>query len=233
MKPRFSTRLPLLELSILLVLVAMGFALWQLLPILGRETASENTFDRSVDQFNTALEKNLDRVEAAFEKGLNDKEQHFHELLTAQEQRWRLAWQKHILVQSNLIKNFIEMEDSHKLRAAYLGLADRLESDLPEIHQALVQYCNQTNAADWDRHERKAQELSEWLRAHRLRLESEGVIARSQQLAADESNPLSMDLAATCQTVQNGLSGRRRTATSTPSPGNSRRCGRRFFLSKP
>src|ERR1043166_4656612 len=153
MKPRLSTRLPLFgvpvfELSILLVLMAMGFALWELVPISGQENASGATFEKNLNQFNATLDKNLDRIDSAFERALTAKEKTLQDRLNAQEERWKLSWQNHVLNQSNVFKSFNETYTSYKLAEAYLSLADRLETDLPEIHQAIVHYASSTNAAD-------------------------------------------------------------------------------------
>jgi len=210
MKPRLSTRLPLFgvpvfELSILLVLMAMGFALWELVPISGQENASGATFEKNLNEFNATLDKNLDRVDSAFERALTAKEKTLQDRLNAQEERWKLSWQNHVLNQSNVFKSFNETYTSYKLAEAYLSLADRLETDLPEIHQAIVHYASSTNAADLELHERKVQELKEWLRTHKLRLQSERLLARSQELATNGANQVSIDLGEACQQVDIGL----------------------------
>src|SRR5213593_2865222 len=148
MNSRAKLNLPLFELSLVLVFMAMGRALWEL-----------NLISRQQKQLDT---------EAIALRQLKDLNR-----------RWALL-ETTTANQSNVFRSFFEMEEAHKLREAYLGLADRLEKELPEMQAALVRYSSRTNDADLDLRERKYEELKESLRAHQQRLESERLVAKSQ-----------------------------------------------------
>src|SRR5438093_689418 len=190
MKPPLRARLPLFELSILLVLLAMGRAVWEM-----------NLISKQQSQFQTQFQqKQLDTEEIALHQ------------LKSLNQRWELSWKQHLLNQSNVFKSFFQIADSHRLREAYLSLADRLQAELPEMQAALVRYASQTNEADLELRERKGQEMRDWWRAHKQRLESARLIAKSHELALNGKNPIS-DLAKLCREIESGLANYTNKAT--------------------
>src|SRR2546426_3227082 len=130
MKAPVRIRLPLFELSILLVLTAMGWALWELNRISGQQS-----------DYQTSLQTTL-------QKKLLEQAKDFQTRLMTQEDRWSKTWHQQALNQSNVFKGLIEMQTAIKLREGYLSLAERLQADGPEIHQALVRYSTSTNATD-------------------------------------------------------------------------------------
>ena len=187
MKAPVRIRLPLFELSILVVLTAMGWALWELNRISGQQS-----------EYQTSLQTTL-------QKRLAEQAKDFQTRLMTQEERWLKTWQQQAMSQSNVFKGFFEMQTATELREAYLALADRLQTDAPEIHQALLRYTTNTSATDLEAHQRKRQELKDWLRTLKLRLDSKRLIAKSQELTNSAPNPLSSDLGAMCREFENGL----------------------------
>ena len=175
------------ELSILLVLVAMGWGLWELNRIWDQQTHDQTTFQATLHQ------------------RLGEQLKDFQNRLTAQEDRWTGAWQNQAVNQSNVLKSFFDMQMTTKLREGYLSVAERLQADAPEIQQALLRYAATTNAVDLDLQERKRQELKDWLRALRVHLDTERLISRSQELITNGTNSVSIDLGSLCREVENRL----------------------------
>src|ERR1051326_2980198 len=186
-KTRTGISLPLFGLLIFLVLVAMGWGLWELNRIWDQQTHDQTTFQATLHQ------------------RLGEQLKDFQNRLTAQEDRWTGAWQNQAVNQSNVLKSFFDMQMTTKLREGYLSVAERLQADAPEIQQALLRYAATTNAVDLDLQERKRQELKDWLRALRVHLDTERLISRSQELITNGTNSVSIDLGSLCREVENRL----------------------------
>src|SRR2546422_6619609 len=187
MNRRAKLDLPLFELSGVFVLIALTWALWELNRISGQQS-----------DYQTSLQTTL-------QKRLLEQAKDFQTRLMTQEDRWSKTWHQQALNQSNVFKGLIEMQTAIKLREGYLSLAERLQADGPEIHQALVRYSTSTNATDLELHERKRRELKDFLHTQRRRLETEGLTTKSQELTTNGPNPLSLDLGTMCRDFENGL----------------------------
>src|SRR6266545_2191926 len=169
MNSRSITRLPWFELSILLILVAIGWAGWEL----NRMSASQN-------QTQEAEEKKHEPAKAAFEDRMGKE--------------FRLTWERHVLNNSNVLQSLRDAKDPHKLPGAYLLVASRLQTELPKIHTLLAKYSKQTNWTNQVQWEKKSQDLKDWLWSQQLQSEQEGLVAQSQDLAAEGADLLAMDL---------------------------------------
>ena len=181
MNIRFITRVPWFELSILLILVAIGWAAWELNQISARQSQLQQGDGNSNEPAKLAYQNQMDR-------------------------QFRLSWERHVLNNSNALQSLEDAKDPHRLPVAYRAVADHLQTDLPKIHEVLIRYSSRTNARDQAVWEKRGQDLKTWLWAHQLQCEGDRLVAQSQELAAKGSFSLSNDLGTLCREAGQRLS---------------------------
>lgn len=174
MNLRFITRVPWFELSILLILTAIGWAAWGLSQISARQSQLQEGDGTGNESAKMAYQNQMDK-------------------------QFRLSWERHVLNNSNALQSLEDAKDPHRLPVAYRAVADHLQSDLPKIHEVLMRYTSRTNARDQALWEKRGQDLKIWLWAHQLQCEQDRLVAQSQELAAKGSYSLSNDLGTLCR----------------------------------
>ena len=172
------SRIPWFELSILLVLMAMGWILYDLNHISRRQSEFER-------EFQSELADRQKAVEFDFQRRIG--------MLEAQ-------WDEDVLNWSNIFKGLFDTQTAYRLHEAHLSFADRLEAELPDIQEVLIRAVSQKSLDELFVCGRKIAELRDWLRTDRRRLESELSSARNQELVSTNS-----DLRSILQQVDSAL----------------------------
>ena len=169
MNLRFIGRVPWFELSTLLIVVTIGWAAWEL-----------NRLSVGQGQPQNGEEVKRDAVAASLQERMG--------------RDFRHTWERYVLSNSNAVQTLRDAKDPRKLPGAYRSVADRLQTDLPKIHRYLESYAKQTNWNNQVQWEKRVQELKDWLWTQQLQSEQDRLVAQSQELAAQGSNTLSLDL---------------------------------------
>ena len=169
MNLRFIGRVPWFELSILLIVVTIGWAAWEL-----------NRVSMGHGQPREGDELKEEAVTEAFRARMG--------------RDFRQTWERYVLSNSNAVQSLRDAKDPHKLPGAYRLVADRLQNELPKIHRFLDNYAKQTNWNHQVQWEKRTQELKEWLWSQQLQSEQDRLVAQSQELATKGSNVLTLEL---------------------------------------
>ncbi len=168
MTPSLKERLPLFELSLILVAGIIGWAEFKLLKIerenrqnikeVGQET--KNRLERESQRFhheNQRMQQVLSELQLEFTNGLTglDKAQ---------------------------MEDAFKLPDAFKLQEEYWSIAEGVDSGVNDVHTSLTNFVSRRSAGALARFQRRSQDLKNWVAKEEARSEVERFQARSREL---------------------------------------------------